>query len=226
MIALSQMYAPGAPVIYGSQSTNADMATCAIAIGSPEGALCYKYCAEMARFYGVPSRAGGALTDAKALNAQAGFESMLTYHACHQNGVNMVFQSAGIMESYLSASFEKMIVDFEIIDAVNRYDRDLEVNEETIPEALIHEIGPGGQYLLEDHTFEYCKKEPMLPNISVRGPKAEAEKVFDRNIEKWLNKMLDSYIQPEMDEAVVEAMHKIMLDKGIDISYIHMLDQF
>ena len=226
VIALSQMYAPGAPVIYGTQSTNADMATCAIAIGSPEGALCYKYCAEMARFYGVPSRAGGALTDAKALNAQAGFESMLTYHACHQNGVNMVFQSAGIMESYLSASFEKMIVDFEIIDAVNRYDRDLEVNEETIPEALIHEIGPGGQYLLEDHTFEYCKKEPMLPNISVRGPKAEAEKVFDRNIEKWLNKMLDSYIQPEMDEAVVEAMHKIMLDKGIDISYIHMLDQF
>lgn len=223
-IALAQMYAPGAPVLYGSQSTNADMSNCAIAIGSPEGALCYKYCAEMARFYGVPSRAGGALTDAKSLNAQAGYESMLTYHACHQNRVNVIFQSAGIMESYLSASFEKMIADFEIIDAVTRYDCDIEVNSETIPEELINEIGPGGQFLLEEHTFEYCKKEPMLPNISVRGPKTNAVKVFDENIEKRLEKLLGSYVQPELSAESVERMHKIMLDKGIEMSYIDMLD--
>lgn len=224
-IALSQMYAPGAPVVYGSQSSNADMATCAMAIGSPEGALCYKYCAEMARFYGIPSRAGGALTDAKAVNAQAGYESMLTYHACHQNGVNMIFQSAGIMESYLAASFEKMIVDFEIIDAVNRYDRELEINEETIPEELIREVGPGGQYLLEEHTFEYCKKEPMLPNISVRGEKPDAAKAFDRNIENRMNELLINYRRPEIGADALGRMRKILLDKGIEASYIDMLDR-
>lgn len=224
-IALAQMYAPGSPVIYGSQSANADMSTCAIAIGSPEGALCYKYCAEMARFYGIPSRAGGALTDAKSLNAQAGYESMMTYHSCHQNGINVIFQSAGMMESYLSVSYEKMIVDFEIIDAVNRFDRDIEINEETIPEDVIDEVGPGGQFLMEEHTFEYCKKESMLPNISVRGPKQEAAKIFDRNIEKRLNQLLDSYQQPEIDKEVLEKMRAVMLEKGIDASYISMLDE-
>lgn len=223
-IALAQMYAPGSPVIYGSQSTNADMGTCAIAIGSPEGALCYKYCAEMARFYGVPSRAGGALTDAKSLNAQAGYESMMTYHACHQNGVNVIFQSAGIMESYLSVSFEKMIVDFEIIDAVNQYDRDIVVDEETIPEDVIDEVGPGGQFLMEEHTFENCKTAAMLPHISVRGPKADAVSAFDQNIEKRLQQMLDSYEQPVIDEGVLEKMRGILLEKNIDPSYIAMLD--
>ncbi len=222
-IALSQMYAPGAPVVYGSQSSNADMATCAMAIGSPEGALCYKYCAEMARFYGLPSRAGGALTDAKAVNAQAGYESMLTYHACHQNGVNVIFQSAGIMESYLAVSFEKMIIDFEIMEAVERYDRDLEINEETIPMELIQEVGPGGQYLLEEHTFEYCKNEPMLPNISVRGEKPDG--AFDRNIENRMNELLEGYRRPEIEADALGQMRRILQDKGIEASYIDMLDR-
>lgn len=225
-VALSQMFEPGAPVIYGSQSTNADMSTCAIAIGSPEGALCYKYCAEMARFYGIPSRAGGALTDAKVLNAQAGYESMMTYHSCHQNKVNVILQSAGIMESYLSASFEKMIVDFEIMDACERYDHDLDINEETIPEELIHEVGHGGQFLLEEHTFEFCKSEPMLPNISVRGPKQEAAALFDKNIEKQMQKLLDRYKAPEIDSDTLAAMRAVLAGKGMENPYLDMLDQF
>ena len=50
--------------------------------------------------------------------------------------------------------------------------------------------------------------------------------MFDQNIEKRLNKMLESYVQPEIDTDKVEMMRKIMLDKGIDASYIDMLDQF
>lgn len=226
VIALAQMYAPGTPVLYGSQSTNADLSTCAIAIGSPEGALCYKYCGEMARFYGVPSRGGGALTDAKSLDVQAGYESMLTYYACKDNRVNLVLQSAGILESYLSASFEKMVVDFEIIDMVERYKRDIEINEDTIPLDLIDEVGPGGQYLLEEHTLEFCRQEPFLPNVSVRGPHTNSAGVCMENIQKRLHTMLDAYRKPETDHKTMEKMRKILSQAGVPEQVIEYLDRY
>lgn len=226
VIALSQMFAPGTPVLYGSQSTNADMGTCAIAIGSPEGALCYRYCAKMARFYGVPSRGGGALTDAKSLDVQAGYESMLTYYACRDSGVNLVLQSAGILESYLSVSFEKMIVDFEIIDMVERYKRDLEIDEDTLPFDLIDEVGPGGQYLLEEHTFEFCRREPFIPNVSVRGLHQDPAGVYMENIQRRLKDMLDAYQKPETDGAVLGKMREILAAAGMPAEVIQYLDQY
>lgn len=226
VIALSQMFAPGTPVLYGSQSTNADLGTCAIAIGSPEGALCYRYCAEMARFYGVPSRGGGALTDAKSLDVQAGYESMLTYYACRDSGVNLVLQSAGILESYLSVSFEKMIVDFEIIDMVERYKRDFVIDEETLPFELIDEVGPGGQYLLEEHTFEFCRKEPFIPNVSVRGLHQDPTRVYLENIQKRLDHMLNAYQRPETDGAVIGKMQKVLSEAGVPAQVIEYMDQY
>lgn len=215
-VVLAQMVSPGTPVIYGSQSTAADMATCGIAIGSPEGALCYKYCGRMAKFYGIPSRAGGALTDAKVLNAQAGYESMLTYMACVENGVSIMTQSAGILDSYLAVSYEKLMVDFEIQAFANRYFRDIEVDEETVPMELIHELGHEGQYLTEDHTLEFCRKELCIPSVSVRGPQSDPVGQLDHNIEKKMGKLLENYHKPEVDAARIDAIRTYLLEQGLD----------
>ena len=79
---------------------------------------------------------------------------------------------------------------------------------------------------MEEHTFDYCKTESMIPAISVRGPKAEAEKVFDQNIQKQMKKMLDSYVKPDVDRDTLEKMHQVLLDKGIDPELIRALDQY
>ena len=221
-IALAQMVSPGTPVIYGSQSTNADMATCAIAIGSPEGALCYKYCAQMAKFYGLPCRGGGSLTDAKALDAQAGYESMLVCMASQENGINIMTQSAGIMESYLSVSYEKLMVDFEIIDFVDRYLRDIEVDEDTVPLDLIHELGHGGQYLLEDHTLEFCREELQMPRISVRGPREEPAAQLQRNIDQRMERLLESYRKPEVSAETLDALRTLFRERGVEDKHIDM----
>ena len=215
-LVLAQMYAPGAPVIYGSQSTNADLRSAAIAIGSPEGALCYKYCGEMAQFYGIPSRAGGCLCDAKQVDVQAGYESMLTYYACREGKVNAIFQSAGILNSYLAASFEKMITDFEIIDYADRYLKEFEINEETVPLDLIKELGPGGQYLTEDHTLEYCRMETLTPHISPRGAMADPAGALNRNIEKRMSQLLENYQAPIISEERKEAMRELLCSHGIN----------
>lgn len=222
-IVLSQMAAPGAPVIYGSQSSAADMASGAMAIGSPEGALCYKYCAEMAKFYCLPSRGGGALCDAKSLNAQAGYESMLTCLAAKQSGINIMYQSAGIMDGYLSVSYEKMVTDFEIIDYVDCYLKDIDINDETIPEALIHDVGQSGQYLTQMHTMRHCRSDIYAPKLSVRGPQKNGTAKFEANIARRIEDLINTYKKPDIAPEIVDALTAVAIEAGVQPEYIQMV---
>lgn len=223
-IALCQMIRPGAPVVYGCETTTSDMRSGATAIGSPEGAICYNMAGRMAKFYGIPCRAGGCLSDAKKVDAQAGYESMITFKACRDADVNFMIHAAGIMDAYASMSYEKLIVDFEVIDFVNRYHRYFDINEETLPLELIDEVGQDGVYLTEDHTFEYCRVEPLTPEISVRGTVADAGHALENNIQAKIDKMLSEYVQPELDENVIAKMHEILAARGVDAELIKKLE--
>lgn len=213
-IAMTQMFSPGTPVLYGSQSTVADMRTGGIAIGAPESALCAKYAAKLDKFYGVPCRGGGALTDSKAFDPQSAFESTLTYYACADNKMNLILHSAGVMNGYLAMSFEKLITDFEIIDYVNRYLKDIEVNEDTIPEELIHEVGHSNHFLVEDHTLEYCRVDPLEVHLPARGIETDPH-VFYKNVNKRMQELLNSYKQPEVPADRLEKMKALLRSKAI-----------
>lgn len=223
-IALCQMIRPGTPVVYGCETTTADMRSGATAIGSPEGAICYNQTGKLADFYGIPSRAGGCLSDAKKVNAQAGYESMITFKACRDANINFMIHAAGIMDAYASMSYEKLIVDFEVIDFVNRYHRYFDINEDTIPEDLIDEVGQDGVYLTEDHTFEFCRVEPLTPEISVRGTVEDPGNALENNIQAKIDRMLNSYVQPELDPAVIAKMHEILLNRGVEQDLINKLE--
>lgn len=214
-IALCQMISPGTPVVYGCETTAADMRGGATAIGSPEGAICYNLTGKLADFYGIPSRAGGCLSDAKKVDAQAGYESMMTYMACRDANINFMIHAAGIMDAYASMSYEKLIVDFEVIDYISRYHRWFDINEETIPEDLIDEVGQDGVYLTEEHTFEYCRIEPLTPAISVRGTAAEPGKALENNIQKKIDTMLGEYTRPALDADVLQKLDQILLSRGV-----------
>lgn len=225
-IALAQMMRPGTPCMYGSQSTTADLRSGAIASGAPEGAIIYKYCTEMAKFYELPSRGGGALSDSKVVNAQAGYESMLTYLTCAQNNMNLIVHAAGIMDGYQSISYEKMILDFQVIDSVNRYLRDTYIDEEdeAIPVDLMIEIGHDGTYLTEDHTFEHCREEVMNPLLSVCGPCSNPVDKFDENIQKVMDRYLSTYEKPAHDPEVLAKLRQIMLDRGVDATLLDRIE--
>lgn len=218
-IAMTQIFSPGAPVLYGSQSTVADMRTGGIAIGAPESALCAKYGAKMAKFYGVPCRGGGALTDAKAFDPQAAYEGSLVYHACAEHKMNLILHAAGVMNGYLSMSFDKVVMDFEIIEYINRYLGDIEINEETVPEDVIHEVGHAGHFLMEDHTLEYCRVDPLETHLAAKGTETDP-KTFYNNIDKRIDELLGKYKKPEVPQDVLEKMKNIMRSKGIDEALI------
>jgi trimethylamine--corrinoid protein Co-methyltransferase len=216
-ILMTQMFHPGTPVIFGIQCYGADMTTGNISIGSPAYALQARYCAALGKHLNLPTRAGGATTDARSLSAQAGYESMLSMFTAMQNQVSLIVHSAGILDSFAGISFEKLIVDLEIIRMVRFYLDDMEVSNDTLNFDLIREIGPGGLFLTAMDTLKKCRTHAWTPAVSSRGPLNGLS--FDdkllQNIEDARQKMLAAYEPPEIDPAVLEPMNRYMVEKGL-----------
>jgi len=175
-VTLAQLINPGTPVILGSTSTNLDMKTGALAIGSPELSIMIAAHADLARFYGLPSRGGGALTDAHSPDAQAGYESMMSLLTTINSGIDLVIHAGGILSSYLAFSYEKFVIDDEMCGMVRRFKRGITVDDETLAYDVIARVGPGGNYLMEPHTLKRCRTEFYQPVISSR-----------EGIESWMN---------------------------------------
>jgi len=168
-VALTQLINPGSPIIFGSTSTNTDMRTGSLSIGSPELSLCISAHTQLARFYGLPSRAGGALTDSKLTDAQAGFESMFSLLTAINSGTDFVLHSGGILSSYMAFSLEKFILDDEMIGMLRQFTKGIEVTPETLGYDVIANVGHNDHFLGEDHTLERCRTEFWEPAIVDRN---------------------------------------------------------
>ena len=168
-IVLTQLVVPGTPIIFGTTSTNIDMRSGSLAIGSPELAQVTAAHMQLARFYGLPSRGSGALTDANYPNAQAGLESMMGMLTTVNSGADFVLHAAGILSSYLAFSYEKFVLDDEICGRARRFHRPLVVDADTLAYETIARVGPGGHFLMEDETLKRCRTEFWAPEVSDRS---------------------------------------------------------
>jgi trimethylamine--corrinoid protein Co-methyltransferase len=186
-ITLSQLIREGTPVVFSGSSSNTAMRHGSLAVGSPEMAVSSIATAQMARFYGVPCRSGGAITDSKIVDAQAGFEAMMGQLTATLSGVNFVLHSAGIMETYMAASYEKFIIDDEICGMCKRIKRGQRVTPERLAIDLINEVGPGGEFLTQMHTFQNFRQEFYQPAMEERGIFENWQKQGSRPIEQVAN---------------------------------------
>jgi trimethylamine--corrinoid protein Co-methyltransferase len=168
-IVLTQLINPGTPAIFGSTSTNIEMRSGALAIGSPELSQMILAHGQLARHYGLPSRSGGALSDASYPDAQAGFESMLSLLTTVNAGIDFVLHAGGILNGYLAFSYEKFVLDDEMCGMVRHLKQDIVVDPDTLAYDVIASVGPGGNYLVEMHTVERCRTEFWEPALCDRG---------------------------------------------------------
>ena len=207
---LAQLISPGTPVVYGSTSTNLYMKTGSPSIGSPELALVVTATAQLARHYGLPSRGGGALTDANYPDAQAGFESMLSLLTTVNSGVSFVLHAAGIVSSYLAFSYEKFVLDDEMCGMMRRYRRGITVTPDALASDLIARVGPGGNYMMEDHTVRRCRTESWQPAIASRVDLASWQEggrpdVVTRAHQRW-QRLLAEHQDPPLDEVTARQL--------------------
>ena len=140
-------------MVYGAFTSNVDMRTGAPAFGTPEyvkGALAS---GQLARRYGLPWRSSNA-TASNVVDAQAAYESEMAVWGAVMGGVNLLYQGAGWLEGGLTASYEKLIIDAEILQMMSEVLQPLPVDEASLGFDAMVDVGPGGHFFGTAHTLE------------------------------------------------------------------------
>ena len=157
-IILAQLINPGTPVLYGSTNTIMDPITGNIAYGAIEMSLLTIAAAQLARFYQIPSKGSGALTDSKAFEMQNGVERFMGLSAAVNAGHNYI-TCAGTYESSLSEALELLVIDNEFIGMLKRGKSGIEINDTTIAnEEITNIFNLNKNYLGTKHSVKNTRK--------------------------------------------------------------------
>lgn len=214
-IVLAQVCNKGAPVVFGSASSVIDLRTGNLAIGSAETAKMFAGTAQLARYHGLPSRGGGALTDALVPDVQCGYESMFTLFNTVLAGFNFVLHGGGLLENYMTMSYEKFIIDDEIATMITSFLDRVKTDQEHLGLATITKVGSGGNYLAEEHTYQYMR-EMMEPAISFRQRYLSPEKIPQpvQKANACVEEILANYQDPEIDEKILSALREYIAKRN------------
>jgi trimethylamine--corrinoid protein Co-methyltransferase len=215
-IALVQTIRPGCPVVFGSFLSNTDMQSGSPSFGTPESAVGLLCTGQIARHYNLPFRGGGALTSSQVVDAQAGYESMMSLWPTFLAGTNFVMHSAGWLESALVSCYEKFITDIESLRMLYEVFKPLEINEETLAYSAHQEVGQGGHFLGAVHTlerFRECFYRPLVSSTEnyERWNRNGGKDTAARANEVW-KKTLEEYEKPPMEDDL-EAELKAYVDR-------------
>jgi len=167
-VMLAQMTNPGTPTLYGCISSITDLRDMKYLSGAVEMGLMNAAAAQMARFYDLPIYVTAGMSDSKVNDAQAGYESAITNLMVALAGGNFIHDAAGFLEFCMTASYDKLVIDNEIIGMVMRAVDGIQVNDETLAFDLIKKAGPGGHFISARHTRCHMRSELYKPQHSDR----------------------------------------------------------
>lgn len=208
-IAFTQMVRPGAPVVYGGFTSNVDMKTGAPAFGTPEYMKAVLAGGQLCRKYGIPYRTSNVCA-ANTVDAQSAYESVFSLWSLTQAGGNFIMHAAGWMEGGLTCSFEKFILDCDLLQMVAEFLTPLDVSPAGLGLDAVREVGPGGHYFGTAHTLERFETAFYSPIISdwrnfETWQEAGSPTAYQKANATW-QKELAAYERPPMDPAIEEEL--------------------
>lgn len=165
-LTLAQLVRKGAPVAYGCFTSNVDMKSGAPAFGTPEYMKSTLLGGQLTRKYGVPFRSSN-VNAANAVDAQAAYESVFSIWAYTMGGANIVKHSAGWLEGGLRSSFEKMILDVDLLQMQAEFLKPLDLSEDELGIEAMKEAGHGGHFFGTAHTqarYTDAFYQPLISN--------------------------------------------------------------
>jgi trimethylamine--corrinoid protein Co-methyltransferase len=225
-LALTQVVKRGAPVMYGGFTSNVDMKSGSPAFGTPEYMKAAMIGGQLARRYGLPYRSSNA-NAANAVDAQAAYESVFSLWGAVMGGANLVFHGAGWLEGGLRASFEKMVLDADLINMVTEFLTPLATDHDSLAVKAIEEVGPGGHFFGVQHTQDRYRNAFFSPMISDwRNYESWAEAgspTADIKAAGLVSRLLDEYEQPPMPDdrraAIDEFVAKRVAEGGVETDF-------
>ena len=208
-IVLAQVVRPGAPVVYGSFTSNVDMKSGAPAFGTPEYVKGAFGAGQLARHIGLPWR-GSAATASNAPDEQATYETLMSMWGSLLGGVNLMIHAAGWLEGGLTASLEKYLIDIEMLQLLAETLQPLAGDAAALAWDAIAEVQPGGHFFAAQHTMERYQSAfytPLLSDWRNFGSWREdgALTAVQRANRLW-KKTLAAYQPPPLDEGRAEAL--------------------
>ena len=208
-LSLVQLTRPGAPMVYGGFTSNVDLRSGSPAFGTPENSLANMAGAQFARLYKLPFRTS-ACNASNTVDCQATWETQMALWSSVMGHGNLIYHAAGWLEGGLVASFEKLVVDCEMLQHMSQMLQPILINDDEIGLDAMQEVGPGGHFFGCDHTLQRYKTafyEPFLSDWQNQESwqLAGAKDATQRAADTW-QAILKEFEAPATDPSVKEAM--------------------
>ena len=220
-VVLAQRIRPGTPVMYGAFTSNVDMRTGAPAFGTPENAKANVASGQLARRYRLPYRTSNA-SASNAADAQAAYETQMSLWGAILGHGNLIYHAAGWQEGGLTASYEKLVLDVEMLQMMMEFLRPIEVNEAELGFDAIGRIATGGHFFGDPHTlerYEHAFYEPLVSNWQnyENWKLAGAKDATQRATDVW-KRALTEYELPPLDVAIGEQLDAYVEQRRAEIA--------
>lgn len=218
-IILAQLTTRGAPCIYGNLSTIMDMKTGLAAVGAPEVGRVAAGIIRLAKYYGLPSLGGAAMSDSKIPDAQAAYESAFSVMLTALAGANIVFGMGGL-DHLLTFDCAKLIMDVELERMVVNVLEGIEVSDDSVALDVIHRVGPAGEFLTQQHTYDHMDdfSQNKLFDRRARDVWVEqgSKNLTERAYEKARH-IIENHKPKPLPEAAAAAMQKITAEYAAEL---------
>ncbi|MEK9784579.1 MAG: trimethylamine methyltransferase family protein [Gammaproteobacteria bacterium] len=203
---------PGHPAIFGTWPFVSDLRTGAMSGGSGEEAVLMAAFCQIGRLYGLPTGIAAGMEDAKLPDAQSGYEKSYTNVLAGHSGANLIYEAAGMQASLLGCCLESYVIDNDMLGAINRTIRGIEVDDTSLSVDTIRDVCIGGpnHFLGHDQTMALMQRDYVYPEVGDRlSPKEWNEKgrpdlleTARARVAEILSGPRPTHLSAEMDQAI------------------------
>ncbi len=200
-LVIHQLKKKGAPFIYGGGTPPMDLKTFICSYGSPERDLSCTALVKIGQYYNLPTFTTAGCSDAHVFDQQAGVEAGFNLLISGLAGGNLI-HDCGYLGIGLISSMEMLVLCDETINNVKYYLRGVEVNAETLAVEVIKAVGPGGNFLGEEHTMKHFRQNRVDTHILNRQNldnwRMAGEKTFGEVANERVKELLATHVVPEL----------------------------
>ena len=229
-VTINQLSNPGAPIVWGGSPATFDMRKGTTPMGAIGSWMINCAYIQVGKELGMPTHSYLGMSDAKIVDAQCGLESCSAFMAALA-GANMV-SGAGMMDFESCLSYEKLVIDAEIIGMAKRLIAGIDGRQTPIALDIMQEVGHKANYLGHRHTLRWYREELYIPSEVIdrdtleewekKGSKSTWERAQDR-----VNSLLTQYqpspksdeVKKELHDLTTKAANKAGMKKLPDLSF-------
>jgi len=214
-VVIHQLVKPGAPIVWGGSPAIFDMREGSTPMGAVETWMISSAYVQVGKALGLPTHVYMGMSDAKIIDAQCGLESMGSNFVAALSGANMI-SGCGMLDFESCLSFEKLVIDAEMIGMVKRFVKGIEVRDDPIAITLMQKSGHKGDFLTLPHTRRWYREEQYLPSevidrASFDGWRNRGEKTTFERARGRVEKLLTTYLPNTISEEQRKGLREVTL---------------